>query len=286
MTAQGTLVAIDGKAALRFERRYQHPPERVWRAVTDPDELAQWFPSQVLGERRVGAELVFDDDDQRAAAQDAGEPARAEGPMFRGKVVTYDPPQVFSFTWGGELLRFELLPDGDDTILIFTQVLTHRSVAARNGAGWHECLRGLDGLLARDQAPGTAQGEDQDGWMDVYITYLMRMGPELGKPEVGGAMTWERATHVEPERVREATTDPAELDNWKGSEHAAEPVSWDIEPTEHGTLYRLTHRAIGDDAELAATWHARLTQLDMYLAAGQLVPVEPKLWLADYEDLL
>lgn len=284
MTAEGTIVTIDGQAALRFERRYPHSPERVWRAVTDPDEMAQWFPSKVLGERAVGAELVFDDDDQRAAAQEAGEPTRAEGPMFRGKVVTYDPPQVFSFTWGTELLRFELIPEGGNTILVFTQVLTHPSVAARNGAGWHECLKALDAVLDPASASEPAAGDG--GWMDVYTDYLMRMGPDLGTSGRGGVMTWERATHVEPDRVREATSDPSEIEAWGGSDHATEPVAWDIEPTEHGTTYRLTHEGIGDDAELAATWHALLTQLDMYMAAGQLVPVEPKLWIDAYETNL
>src|SRR5215211_7251136 len=55
----GTLETVDGRPALRFERRLAHPVERVWRAVTDPDEMPAWFPSGVVGERAVGAELVF-----------------------------------------------------------------------------------------------------------------------------------------------------------------------------------------------------------------------------------
>jgi uncharacterized protein YndB with AHSA1/START domain len=279
MTREGTLVTIDGKPALRFERRYRHPMERVWRAISDPGEMARWFPSNVEGERTVGAQLTFFDEEQRAAAREAGEPTRADGPMFRGTVVTYDPPKVFSFTWGGELLRFELLPDGDDTILVFTQVLSHQSVAARNGAGWHMCLTALDDLL--DEAvEGTVD------WTDVYDDYVERIGPALGVPSGDGAMTWERSTHVEPDRVRAATSDPAEIDAWGASEHATDPVRWDVEPTEHGTLYRLTHSGIGDDADLAATWHALLVQLDMYLAAGQLIPVDHSRWVAAYDAAL
>ena len=30
---------------MRFERHYDYPVERVWQAVTDPDEMRQWFPS-------------------------------------------------------------------------------------------------------------------------------------------------------------------------------------------------------------------------------------------------
>ena len=279
MTKEGTLVHIDGRPALRFQRRYAHPVDRVWRAVTEPAEMASWFPSNVEGERAVGAELTFVDEDQRAAAREAGEPTRAEGPVFRGRVVVYDPPTVFSFTWGGELLRFELSPEDDGTVLVFTQLLSHESVAARNGSGWHACLAALDELLG-------AGGPDDTGWQEVYRDYLERMGPSLGVPVGGGALCWERATHVPPERVQEATSDARALAAWGAADHAGEPLRWDVEPTEHGSAYRLTHQGIDGDAGLAATWHALLVQLDMYLAAGQLVPVEPDPWREDYADLL
>ena len=277
MTKEGTLVHIEGRPALRFERRYPHPLPRVWRAVTEPAELAAWFPSAVEGERAVGAELTFADESQRAAAREAGEPTRDDGgPELTGRVVAYDPPNVFSFTWGGELLRFELTPDGDDTVLVFTQLLSHQSVAARNGAGWHQCLAALDHLLGSGPADG-------GGWQDVYRDYLERMGPEPAVPAGDGALRWERATHVPPDRVREVTADPAA---WGAADHAAEPLRWDVEPTDHGSAYRLTHEAIDGDAELAATWHALLVQLDMYLAAGQLVPVDPDPWRKAYAELL
>lgn len=284
MTHEGSLITIDGRPALRFERRYAHSIDRVWRAVSDPAEMAQWFPSNVEGERSVGAKLLFVDDEQRAAAREAGEPTRADGPMFRGTVVAYDPPREFSFTWGGELLRLELSPDGEGTLLVFTHVLSHQSVAARNGAGWHYCLSALGELLGSPD-PAAVSGLDGTG-LDIYYEYVDRLGPALGVPTAGGALTWERATHVDPDRVREATTAPEELAAWGAADHAAEPLHWEIQPVEHGTVYRLTHDGIGANAELAATWHALLLQLDMYLAAGQLIPVEAKRWVADYEAVL
>ena len=274
MTNEGTLVQIEGQPALRFERRYASPLERVWRAVSDPAEMPAWFPSDVIGERAVGAELVFADEEQRATSREAGEPTY-EGPTIRGRVVAYDPPNVFSFTWGGELLRFELTPDGNGTVLVFTQLLSHQSVAARNGSGWHQCLAALDQLLG-----GSA---DDRGWQEVYRDYLERMGPELGVPVDGGALCWERSTHVPPERVQEVADDPAA---WGAADHAGEPLRWDVERTDHGSVYRLTHEGIDGDAALAATWHALLVQLDMYLAAGQLVPAEGDIWREAYGRLL
>jgi hypothetical protein len=227
----------------------------------------------------VGAELAFVDDAQRAAARAAGEPTRDDGPAFRGAVVTYDPPCVFAFTWGAELLRFELLPDGAGTKLVFTHHLSHPSVAARNGTGWHRCLGALGRLL------GAPADGDRRSWEDVHEDYLRRMGPALGVPAGGGAMTWERATHVAPERVG-AATGKFDFEAWGAAERAGDPVHWEIEAVEVGTRYRLTHHAVGDDAELAATWHALLVQLDMYLAAGQLVPVPHQQWVPAYDALL
>jgi len=34
----------DDGPAVRLERQYLHPVERVWRAIIGPDEPAQWFP--------------------------------------------------------------------------------------------------------------------------------------------------------------------------------------------------------------------------------------------------
>jgi len=169
---------MDGRPALRFERHYPHGVERVWRAVTEPAEMEEWFPSAVVGDRAVGADLVFDDEAQRAAARSAGEPTRDDGPSITGRVVVYDPPKVFSFTWGGELLRFELHAEGDGTRLVFTQVLSHRSVAARNGAGWHACLGGLGRLL---DAP-SAEVDEADEGVGLYRRYVRSMGPEPGAP--------------------------------------------------------------------------------------------------------
>jgi hypothetical protein len=164
--------------------------------------------------------------------------------------------------------------------MVFTQVLSHPSVAARNGAGWHACLAELDRRLdAPDPDTGTR-------WEELYDDYLDRIGPPLGVADGVGAMTWERATHVDADRVRAATTDPGELEAWGAEEHGADPVRWSVQPTEHGTTYRLTLDGIGDDPRLAAEWHALLLQLDMYLAAGQLVPADPDPWVGRYREAM
>jgi uncharacterized protein YndB with AHSA1/START domain len=154
----GTYETVDGKPAVRFERRLAHPVERVWRSITEPAELAHWFPSQVSGVLRVGGTLRFS----------------FEGGMeTEGDVTELDPPRLLAFHWGTELLRFELEPDGDGTRLRLTHVLSSADQAARDAAGWHVCLDRLERSLSGEDA--TAPGAEPTGeWRRLYEGYEAR----------------------------------------------------------------------------------------------------------------
>jgi len=106
----GTYESYEGKPAVRFERVYPHPVERVWRSITVPEELATWFPSTIEGDLREGGALRFSFPDEIVEPMD-------------GRVVELDPPKVFAFLWGKDLLRLELAPEGDGTRLTLTQTL-------------------------------------------------------------------------------------------------------------------------------------------------------------------
>lgn len=66
-----------GRSVLRMERRLDHPPEKVWRAVTEPARLAEWFPTTVTPDLRPGGAVGF-----------------GFGPA--GAVTDLDPPRLFS----------------------------------------------------------------------------------------------------------------------------------------------------------------------------------------------
>ncbi|MEU1544671.1 hypothetical protein [Nocardia sp. NPDC005745] len=46
--SRARLRTVDGAPTLRFGRRPSHPPEKVWRAISDPGEMAAWFPAAVM----------------------------------------------------------------------------------------------------------------------------------------------------------------------------------------------------------------------------------------------
>lgn len=159
-------ITKDGQTTLRFERRLAHPPQKVWRALTDPAELAHWFPQDLVGSFTRGATLRFVFRGERPSLD--GAPV----PDFSGEVLEADPPRLLVYTWAGDTLRWSLTPDGDGCLLVFTDTFTEHGKAARDGAGWHLCLDALGARLDGAPAgPGT-------GWRECYDAYAASFGPD------------------------------------------------------------------------------------------------------------
>ena len=77
------------RRTLEFVRVYPHPIERVWRAITDPAELARWFIPTTKWELQEGGAYRFHDDgmsgaitaiDRRASSVSAPGPHPATRP--------------------------------------------------------------------------------------------------------------------------------------------------------------------------------------------------------------
>ena len=137
-TATGTYDQVDGSPVVRFERTFPHAATQVWEAITDSDRLAQWFPTTVeFDELRVGAPIVFRFTDHPI------------GPMS-GVFREVSPPRRLSFTWGDDVLTFELSErDGGRACrLAFSVLLDSADKAARDAAGWDDCLDMLEAVLS------------------------------------------------------------------------------------------------------------------------------------------
>jgi uncharacterized protein YndB with AHSA1/START domain len=156
----GTLETVDGRPALRFERRLDHPIERVWRAITDPDELAQWFVAPVQWTPEVGE--AFESMEQP------------------GEVTEVEPPHVLAWTWGGEQFRFDLAAEGERCVLVFTHVFGDRKLGAQHAAGWEAILGRLDAHLVGEVVSDVALYET---FPELNERYSERFGldPEVGR---------------------------------------------------------------------------------------------------------
>jgi uncharacterized protein YndB with AHSA1/START domain len=158
--AYGRLEEVDGRWRLRFTRTLAHPPETVWRALTEPDQLAAWFPTTIEGERVAGAPLRFSF-------------PRGQGEPFDGQLLVYDPPSVLELRWGPDTLRFELRPAPGGCALTLLDSFDEQGRAARDAAGWHVCLDALERQLAE---PGVERDLD-GGWKPLNDAYVEQFGP-------------------------------------------------------------------------------------------------------------
>jgi uncharacterized protein YndB with AHSA1/START domain len=152
----GSLHTIDGRNVLRFERRLAHPVGKVWRAITEPAELAHWFPAMVAMEFQVGGQMTF--------TFPGGEMEPTDG-----TITELDPPRVFAFVWAGDPLRMELRPDGAGSLLTFTYAFTDRPMAGSYATGWQTCLDALESALAGTdpQAPAPYP-ERHDAYVEAF----------------------------------------------------------------------------------------------------------------------
>jgi uncharacterized protein YndB with AHSA1/START domain len=129
----------DGRATVHFERVYDYGLEELWAALTEPEQLRGWL-GEVEIDLRVGGRVVIRFDD-------SGEQ------ITEGIIRELDPPRLLEYDWTypGEtesVLRLELEPRGEGTLLVLDHRRLPDAAAAGYGAGWHSHLDALAALGA------------------------------------------------------------------------------------------------------------------------------------------
>ena len=101
------------KRDLHIEEMYPYPPERIWRALTNSEAMADWLMPNTF-EPRIGHRFQF-----------KTKPAPGFDGIVNCEVLELDPPRTLAFTWcGGGLetvVRFRLDAAGEGTRLRFEQ---------------------------------------------------------------------------------------------------------------------------------------------------------------------
>jgi uncharacterized protein YndB with AHSA1/START domain len=169
----GTLERIGDLSILCFRRRLDHPPDKVWAALTVDEHLERWFPTTIEGARVAGAALHF------SFREGEGEP-------FDGQMTAFDPPSLMELRWSDDLLRFELEADGSGCLLSLTVTFPEHGKAARDAAGWHVCLDQLGYVCAAASPPWLPP----ERWREVHPRYVDRLGREASA--IGPPPEWER----------------------------------------------------------------------------------------------
>jgi uncharacterized protein YndB with AHSA1/START domain len=124
-----------------FERTFDAPVEKVWKAITDKNEMKKWYFDMADFKPELGAEFSFE----------GGKDDRVY--VHLCQITELVPKKILSYSWryrgydGISFLHFELFPEGNSTRL----KLTHEgleSFPANNPdfasdnfrAGWNEIV--------------------------------------------------------------------------------------------------------------------------------------------------
>ena len=122
------------------ERQLAHPPEKIWRALTQPHLIAEWLMTSDFAPI-VGHRFDF----------------RADWGSVGCEVLEVEPNRTLSYTWAAmgldSVVTWTLTPAGSGTLLRMEQAgFRADQEQAFQGAkyGWAKFLAALETVLARD----------------------------------------------------------------------------------------------------------------------------------------
>jgi uncharacterized protein YndB with AHSA1/START domain len=130
---------------LVIEKTFAHPPEKLWRALTESPLLAQWLMNNDF-EPVAGRKFQFRSD-----------PVPNWNGIIDCEVLIVDPLKQLSYTWGalglGSVVLFTLTPAENGTHLRMEHSgFGANQDAAYKGAnyGWQKFLGNLERALSED----------------------------------------------------------------------------------------------------------------------------------------
>lgn len=165
--AAGAEVRKDGeKWTLILVRELRHPPEKVWKALTDPASLREWAPFDA--DRSLGAVGQV-----RLTTVGAPKPQTSET-----RVTRADEPRLLEYRWGDKDIRWQLDALREGTRLTLWHNID-RGFISMGAAGWHICLDVLERLLADNPIGRIVAGEAMKfGWPRLNTEYAKQFGIE------------------------------------------------------------------------------------------------------------
>ncbi len=147
-------------------RQLRHPPEIVWRALTDPAQLREWAPFDADGNMGIAGTTV--------KLNTVGTPNPV---ISETRITRADAPNVLEYNWGDGNLRWELQDFGGGTRLTLWHNIDRRYIAM-GAAGWHICLDVLDHALSGTPL-GRIVGPEAmkfEGWRRLNADYAGQFG--------------------------------------------------------------------------------------------------------------
>jgi uncharacterized protein YndB with AHSA1/START domain len=166
---KGEVLTEGEYTTLIFKRLLRHPPETVWNAITDPEELKGWLmcSSAKVDYRKGGrVEMV------------AG-PSQIHS---TGTILEWNPPRAFEYEWNVEpggpmpdgqkaIFRYDLVPKDSGTFLTVTYRRLTPNTAMGFAPGSH---------VLQDRLEAQLDGTPLPGWMERFQEVAPLYGFTLG----------------------------------------------------------------------------------------------------------
>jgi uncharacterized protein YndB with AHSA1/START domain len=157
----------DQRWTLVFVRQLAHSPDKVWTALTDPEQLRAWAP--------------FDSNRDLSTPGDATlSVVNADGSHAQdapATVMRAERPTLLEYTWGNDVLRWELVGSNTGTRLTLHHTLTDRDMLPKFAAGWHICLDVADRFMSGTPVGRiVADNALNYGFQDLEKGYTNRLG--------------------------------------------------------------------------------------------------------------
>jgi uncharacterized protein YndB with AHSA1/START domain len=147
----------NGYSAL-FERHLNHPLEEVWSYLTDNEKLPKWFSELRVDELREGGVIKFD---------------MGNGNFEEMKILELKMKSVFEYTWGDDIVRFELSKTPAGCVLVLKEKINKiTDHTPRDLAGWHVCLDVIQALL---DGRTIERKEEWKFWYEKYVEEIEKI---------------------------------------------------------------------------------------------------------------
>jgi uncharacterized protein YndB with AHSA1/START domain len=164
MNADGTVERTDdGRYLVSFERELAHPPERVWDALTRPEELIRWWGDAEVELTEGGRFTVrwLNTDDEGNTA------------VMHATIAQLEPGRLLVLD--GDIhgrLRWELTPSGAGTLLSFRSTVDlDAEFVTKVPAGWHFHL---DALADHLDGGSTDLVDVEERFAPIHEAYVAR----------------------------------------------------------------------------------------------------------------
>lgn len=192
----GTFFQTADTVGVRFERLFDHPVSRLWEALTEPEQLAQWLAPAVI---RGGAAGTIS--------------LQLTGGTMGGRILQWKENALLEYVWyNGSVVRWELMRESKGrTRLVFTHTHVPDAQLLDAAKGWHYHLDMLSLVLDGSDKPSNPV----ERWDAITREATIRYKDQLaGVGETPAPFVIERVFDAPADRVWEALTNKDEIKRW------------------------------------------------------------------------